>query len=148
MTGTLPGGWDGSVLALLADLRGLPDAVAQVVQLRPAHLAPADPLDLGDRGGVQREGALDAHAVADLADLEGLADARAGAADHHALEDLDALLLALDHPHVDLDGVPGAEVGDVGAEVRLIDQGGGVHRVSLRRGLGRAGRRSPAGPCA
>ena len=64
-------------------------------------------------GRVHREGALDADAVADLADGEGLAEARALAADDGALEDLDALLGALDDPHVDLQRVAGSEVGDV-----------------------------------
>src|SRR4029450_4388906 len=82
--------------ALLLDLRGLPDAVAEVVELGPADVAPGDPLDAGDGGRVQGKRALDPDAVADLADLEGLAHARARAADHHALEHLDPLLLPLD----------------------------------------------------
>ena len=39
-----------------------------------------------------------------------------------ALEDLDPLPGALDHPDVHLDGVAGAEVGDVGAQAVAIDR--------------------------
>src|SRR5262245_49421827 len=133
MARTLSPGRRRSVLALLPDLRGLTDAVAEVVELGPADVAPAHPLDLGGGGRVQRGRALDTDAVADLADLERLAQPRARAADHHALEHLDALLLPLDHANVHLEGVAGREVGDVGTQARLVDQVGGVHRASLRR---------------
>src|SRR5262245_10032233 len=138
MAGTLslpagaPDGEGTSVVALLLDLRGLPDAVAQVVELGPAHVAPAHPLDLGDGGRMQGKRALDADAVADLADLEGLTQAGARASDHDALEDLEAFLLPLDHPDVHLEGVAGRELGDVAAEACLVDQVGGVHRALLR----------------
>src|SRR4029450_9696557 len=145
----LPGGRETSVVALLLDLRGLPDAVAQVIELGPADVAPSDPLDLGDRRRMQGERALHPDPVADLADLEGLTQARARAPDHDALEHLDAFLLPLDHPDVHLEGVAGSELGDVTAEACLVDQIGGVHRASLRRwrryrregegGLGRGG---------
>src|SRR4029450_3163949 len=132
--------------ALLLDLRGLPDAVAEVVELGPADVAPGDPLDAGDGGRVQGKRALDPDAVADLADLEGLAHARARAADHHAPGALDPLLLPLDHPHVHLEGVAGREVGDVATQARLVDQVGGVHRASLRRRRRKAGRSIVSGP--
>src|SRR5262245_2485346 len=82
----------GSGLAALADLRGLTDAVAQVVELGPAHIAPRHDLDLGDGRGVQGKRALDADAVAHLADLERLADARPRASDDDTLEHLNPLL--------------------------------------------------------
>ena len=63
-------------VALLLDLRGLPDPVAQVVELGPAHVAAGDDLDLGQDRRVHREGALDADAEAHLADGEGLAACR------------------------------------------------------------------------
>src|SRR5262245_7466179 len=57
--------WRGALeLALLADLGRLAGAATEVVQLRPADVAPLDDLDLGDRGRVQRERALDADAIA------------------------------------------------------------------------------------
>jgi hypothetical protein len=54
-----------------------------------------------DARGVHREGALHADAVRGLADGEHLAVPAAAAARHGALEDLDALLVALDHADVD-----------------------------------------------
>src|SRR5690348_14108922 len=94
-----------SELPLLLDLGGLPDAIAQVVELRPADVAPGEDLDLVDDRRVHREGALDADPVGELADGEGLVDPTTLATDDHALEHLDALLVALDHAHVDLEGV-------------------------------------------
>src|SRR5690242_2385703 len=78
-------------LALLLDLGRLAAQVTQVVELRSADVTARDDLDLGDDRRVHREGALDTDAEADLADREGLPDAAALPADHHALEDLDAL---------------------------------------------------------
>ena len=54
---------------------------------------------------MEREDPLDADAARDLAHGEGLARAAAAAGDDHALEDLDPLLVALVHPHVDADRV-------------------------------------------
>src|SRR5262249_51641413 len=93
-----------AALALaLAQAGRLADAVAQVVQLGPADLAGALHLDLGDARRVQREDALHALALHDPADSERLAQPLALAGDHHALEDLDALLAALQDAlmHVD-----------------------------------------------
>src|SRR3954453_11040461 len=101
-----------SGLAPLLDLGGLAAQVAQVVQLRAADVTAGDDLDLLEDRGVQREGALDAHAEGDLADGEAAADAAALDADHDALEDLDAGTVPLDDLHVDLDRVTGPEVRD------------------------------------
>src|SRR5205085_7462176 len=113
--------------ALLLDLRGLSDPVAQVVELGPAHVAPNRHLDLLDDRRVHGERALDTDAEADLADLEGLAQARALAADDDALEQLDPLPVALDHADVHLHGVAGGEVGDVVPQAGAVDEIGGVH---------------------
>src|SRR5690349_20040675 len=78
--------------ALLLDLGLLAAQFTQVVQLRAADVTAGHHLDVVDVGRVHREGALDADAVAFLADGEGLADATALTANHHALEHLDALL--------------------------------------------------------
>src|SRR3954469_26043880 len=91
--------------ALLLDLGLLAPQVAQVVQLRAAHVTAGDDLDVVDHRGVHREGALDADLEADLADREGLAHAVARAADDGALEDLDTGAAALDDVDVHLDGV-------------------------------------------
>ena len=65
---------------------------------------------------MHREGALDADAEADLAHGEGLLDPATLAPHDGALEHLHPLPVALDHPDVDLDGVAGAELGDVVAQ--------------------------------
>ena len=92
----------GALGLALAQARRLADAVAQVVQLGPADRAGALHLDLGDLRRVQREDALDAFALDDAADGEHLAHALAAAGDHHAAEDLDALLLAFQDALVDV----------------------------------------------
>src|SRR4051794_34870742 len=51
----------------LLDARGLAGEMAQVVQLGAAHAAAADDRDVGQHGAVEREDALDADAVGDLA---------------------------------------------------------------------------------
>ena len=76
---------------------------------------------------MQRERALDADAVAELAHGVGLVQAAALAGDDVALEDLDALLAALDDADVHLDLVAGGEVGDVVAERLVVDEVGGFH---------------------
>src|SRR5580700_10847526 len=100
-------------LAALLDAGRLAPQRAQVVELGPAHPAAGDDLDLVDRRAVHREGPLHAHAVADLADREGLADATALAAKHHALEHLDPRTAALDDPNVNLQRVTRAKCRDV-----------------------------------
>src|SRR5207253_2223565 len=77
---------------------------------------------------------------ADLTDGEGLADATAGATDHDALEELDPGASALDDPDVNLEGVTGPELRDVGP------QRGGVKAVQRMhvRSLSRECHRSPA----
>src|SRR5918996_1036873 len=61
-----------SALALLPDSGGLAAQRAEVVQLRAAHPSPANQLDRGDRGAVDRKEPLDSHPRRDLADREGL----------------------------------------------------------------------------
>ena len=69
---------------------------------------------------------------------EGLADARALTADGRTLEDLDALPVAFDDADVHLQGVPGAEVGNVVAKALAVDEVGGVHgQVTLLEAIGR-----------
>src|SRR5262249_3154931 len=74
--------------------------------------------------------ALDPHAVADLADREGLAYARTLAPDDHTLEHLHALLVALDDADVHLQGVARGEVRNVVAHVDGVDEIGRVHGAS------------------
>src|SRR5690349_24377167 len=70
------------------DAGGLAAAATQVIQLGAAHVAAADHRDLGDRRGIQREDALHALAVADLAHGEVAVQALVRAGNAHALERL------------------------------------------------------------
>ena len=57
----------------------------------------------------------------------------AGATEHDTLEDLDARAASFDDVHVHLDGVAGAESGDVAAQGGCVDDIEGLHdRYSLR----------------
>jgi hypothetical protein len=64
---------------------------------------------------------------ADLAHGEGLLHAAALTAEHGALEGLHSLPGALDHPDIHLDGVAGAELGDVVAQAVAVDDFSRVH---------------------
>src|SRR5207342_3155333 len=122
----------GRVLAALADLRGLAATVTQVIELGSPDRASADDLDLLNDWGVKGEGALNADAVADLANGERLADATAGSTDHHPLEDLHAGLVALNDSDVNLQGVAGTELGNVVSQRGRVDKVKGLHVVSWK----------------
>src|SRR3990170_5280452 len=96
-----------------ADARRLAGALAQVVELGAPHLALALHFDRGDQRRVGLEGALDALARGHLAHDERGIEAAVALGDHHALERLHALALALDHVDADDDGVAGRKVGHV-----------------------------------
>src|SRR6185503_10997568 len=100
----------------LLDARRLAGEMAQVVELRAPHAAAAHDLDVGQHRAVEREDALDADAVGDLADREGRAHAGSTLGDAHALERLNALLLTLLHADVHAQRVTGTEGGKVRAE--------------------------------
>src|SRR6202035_5143549 len=70
-----------------------------------------------------------------LADREGLPHPCPLSLEDGPLEDLDPLTGALDHPHVDLYGVPGPEVGNVVPQAVAVDDVGRVHwaRLSTNR---------------
>ena len=124
--------------------RDLPRAAAQIIQLGAAHVAAAHHGDLGDQRRVEREHALHALAVADLAHGEVAVQPLVGARDAHALEGLGAGALALDHLHRDAHRVAWHEVGHAAARGQAGDLLGlvmldDVHRsdpsveMSLRR---------------
>ena len=85
-----------SLAAALGDAGRLAAAAAQVIELGAPHVAAAHDLDRGDARRMQREDALHALAVGDLAQGEVRVDAGVLAADADALEGLDALALAFD----------------------------------------------------
>src|SRR6185369_4013851 len=116
----------GDFLGLAAVMRALGDTgrlaaqAAQVIELGAPHLAAADELDRIDHRREQREHALDALAVGNLADREALVQAMAGAADADALVGLDAGALAFDHLDVDDHGVARLEVRNGLARGELV----------------------------
>src|SRR5207237_10649185 len=115
----------------LAESRGVAAEFAQVVELRAANAAPSHKLDATDDGAVHGEDALDADAEADLAHREGLAHAVSLARDADALKRLKALLgLRLLDAHVHAHRVARREVGDVRAQLRLLNTVQAVHDVT------------------
>ena len=74
--------------AALGDTGALAAEFAQIVQLGATDAAKALHFDLGDAGAMERENALDADAVADLADGVAFADAAVLAGDDDALKSL------------------------------------------------------------
>src|ERR687893_3120386 len=121
----------GLLLPQLLDLGLLAPQLAQVVELGATHVTAGHDLDPVERRAVDRVRPLDTDAEADLPDLEGLAQPAALAADHDALEDLDAGAVTLDDPGVHLDGVTGAEGGNVGALRLGVESVQRVHRCIL-----------------
>src|SRR3954467_13604383 len=105
-----------SALALLPDSGGLAAQRAEVIQLRAAHPSPANQLDRGDRGAVDREEALDSHTRRDLADRKGLADAATPLGDDDPLERLKTLLVALADANHDPDRISRIECRNVRAQ--------------------------------
>src|SRR5678815_5649539 len=94
--------------------RRLPLQVAEEVQLGASHPCRPHEVDLGDRRRVQREDALDTLAERHLANGEGGSQAATVQPDDDALEDLDALLVALAHLDVHADGVSRLHVRPLG----------------------------------
>src|SRR5690625_442598 len=117
-------------LPLFANAGGLTAQAAQVVQLGATHVTAGDDLDLVEGGGVYREGTLHADTKGDLADGEGLTHASTLTGNDYALEDLNTSTFAFNNLHVHLDGVTGAEVGDVVTNGRCIDRVELVHDYS------------------
>ena len=101
---------------LLADsflnLGSLTNAVAQVVQLGAANLTVTDDLDLLDGRSVDGEHLLDADAVGQTTNGEGLLDTAVLLGDNGTLEDLDSLAVALFDLVLDTNGVTDLEGGD------------------------------------
>ena len=107
-------------VAALAHAGALADAVAQVVELGPPHVAARRQLDALDLRRVHREHALDADPEGLLAHGEGLTRAVALALDHDPLEDLDAAARPLDHLEVDAHAVARREARNA-AQLRALD---------------------------
>ena len=103
---------------------------AEVVELGAADFALDGDFDFGKARAVDGEDALNADTVGDFAGGEGFAKASAAASDDDAFEHLNALFVAFLNFDVHADGVAGAEVGEVRAELAafdFLDEGGAVH---------------------
>ena len=122
----------GSELPLLLHLGSLTNTIAQVVELGSADVATGPDLDAVDDRRVDREGPLNPDTETELANRERFADSAALALYDHALEQLHALAVALDHADVHLEGIAGVEVRNVVTKVLVIDEIGGLHGSSSR----------------
>ena len=99
-------------LLALGDAGRLAAPAAQIIELGPAHPAAPHHLDRVDQRRMDREDALDALAIGNLAHGEILVQPAARAADADALIGLHARALAFDHLDVDAQRVAGTEFGD------------------------------------
>src|SRR5687768_6126868 len=119
--------WHLHLRLALLDARGLAGEVAEIIELRAAHLAAAHDDDVAEHRAVEWEDALDADTVRDLAHGERLADAAAALGDAHALERLEPLLLPFAHAHVHPEGVTRPEWRDVAAGPLFLRFDEGMH---------------------
>src|ERR1022692_3647572 len=101
---------------------------AQIVKLGAAYTARADHIDVIHHLGVYREDTLHALAETDLADSDALARGHAVAGNQHAFESLEALFLVFLDLDVDLDGVAGAELGELFLSL-ILDNKLGQQRI-------------------
>src|SRR5262245_59376469 len=111
----------GGAVLLLDDAGRLAAQVAQVIELRAAHLAAAYDLDRVDHRRHHREHALDAFAVGDLAHREALVEPTARAADANPFIGLHAGAVAFDHLDVDDHGIAGREFRNLLAGRQFVE---------------------------
>src|SRR2546428_3060163 len=114
-------------LAAFFDAGLLSAAFSEVVELRPADLAPRYQFDLGDGWRVQRERPLYPHPEGHLPHGEGLSKPTSPSPDDQALEDLDPLASGLCDTRVYSHGIARPAIGDVFAQARLFDEVDLVH---------------------
>src|SRR5262249_25819205 len=101
----------GSLLAI--ETRCLTRPFTQIIEFGTAHLAARYDIDLLNTRGVQGENPFHADAVGDFSDGEGRAVAFAGKGDDDPLEDLRSLFFALYYFHVNPNGLPRTQCGDL-----------------------------------
>src|SRR4051794_11185949 len=95
----------GAHAGILGNAGRLAAAVAQIIELGAPHLAAAHDLYAFDHRRINREDALDAFAIRNLADREILLEAGAGAGDDDAFIGLHAGTRSFGDAHVDADRV-------------------------------------------
>src|SRR5215470_19366352 len=105
----------------LGDARRLAAPAAQIIELGAADPAAPHDLDRIDHRRIEREHALHALAIRNLAHGEVLVEAVPGATNAHALIGLHAAALALDHLDVHDDRVARREIRNVLAGGQLFD---------------------------
>src|SRR5262249_50016991 len=105
----------------------LPDLLAEVVQLGPAHPAAAQDLDLLDPRRMDGKCPFHADAVRDPPDGERLAQATAAAPDHDSFERLEPVAPALRDLDVHAHGVAGPKGGDCRLDVVALNRGQTLH---------------------
>ena len=101
---------------------GLAAERAEVVELGAADASLVNDFNQADRRGMRRENALDADAEADAANREARPRVRAALLDDHALELLDAFLIAFGflQSDVDANGIARAEGRQVLSHLSLL----------------------------
>src|SRR5277367_3700146 len=116
--------WDGDYAVGALDAGSFALEVAEIVQAGAADFAFANDVHRADRGRVQREDALDAHAEAYAADGESGAGRAALFGDDHAFEGLETLFFLLAfaffEANVHANGVANAKVRKIGAQLRVV----------------------------
>src|SRR5262249_54019720 len=95
--------------------------IAEVEETTTTNHAARHDLDLVEARAVEHENTLDAHVETHLADGERAAEPGAVLLDDHPLEDLDAVLVALDDLVVDADGVADAKLRMVRPELGCFE---------------------------
>jgi hypothetical protein len=121
--------------SLTLDTRSFALQLAQVVETRTPHTATLRHFDLLDSARMQRENALNADPVGNLAYSERCQGRAATTIDHNALEDLDALFLAFFDEGMHPDTVAGTEIWQVVPSERILNfsnQGMGAHGFALQ----------------
>ena len=114
--GLLPNG--GGSLAL---------AIAKIIELGATDGTAFLHLDFGDAGGMKREHTLDTLSKADTTDGKIGIDPRSLPTDHDAGIFLDTLLVTLDNPGMNTDGITHLKGYEVGFELLFFDGGDNAH---------------------
>ena len=112
---------------LFLDACGLTDLLGEIVQAAASYHTALDDLDSFEPGAVHQERLLDADAVRDSADGQGLVRAAASAGGYDPLEHLGAFLASLDDSRIDLHRVARADAGKAFFQLVALDQIDDVH---------------------
>jgi hypothetical protein len=116
--------WDGDFAVGALDAGSFALEVAEIIEAGAADFALAYDFYRADRGRVERENTLDAYAEADAADGEGGAGSAAFLGDNYTFKGLEAFffLVAFTFFEADVhaDGVAGAKVWKIGAQLRVV----------------------------